>query len=97
MVLPSTVLSLGWAIGLVLHHGNVPYNSSSKIIERWKTQLAVGLVAKRKYMRLVLRSMRPIAFPVGDIGIVDQDIQINYFDSVLNNMVNTSIIFKDLL
>ncbi len=97
MILPFVVFTLGWCTVLVLHYGKFPYMSSCKIIERWKTQLAVGLVAKRKYMRLLLKSMPPIAFPVGDIGIVDRDIQINYFDSLLNNMVNTSIIFQDLL
>lgn len=86
-----------WSTVILLHYENFTYKSSCKIIEKWKSTLAVGGLAKPKYIKLIVYSLRLIALPVGDIGIVDRDIQINYFSAVLTYLVNTSIIFKDML
>ncbi len=93
---PFLVFSLLWATALILHYENFIYELSCQIIERWKSQLALGTITKAKYTKLVLYSLQPIAVPVGNIGIVDRDIQINYFSTVLTYIVNTSIICKDL-
>lgn len=94
---PFLAFSVIWSTALVLHFGYLPYKLTCKIIEKWKNQLALGTTARPKYMKLILYSLQPIGMPVGNIGIVDRDIQFNYFSAVLSYVVNTSLIFKDLL
>ncbi len=65
-------------------------------MKRWKSQLALGVVAKSKHIKLIVKSLQPIALPVGEIGIVDGAFEIIYFSAVLTYMVNTSVIFKDM-
>ncbi len=94
---PFMAFTMLWGTMLILHYEKTTYNASCNIIKKWKSELALGTLAKPKYMKLLLYTLQPIAMPVGDIGIVDQDIQINYFSAVLDYVVNTSIIFKDLV
>ncbi len=95
-ILPYLAFTSWWVTALLLHFGNFFNKTTSEIIEKWRCELAIGLSVRPKYIILLIKSLRPIAVPVGDIGIVDRDIQINYFSAVLDYVVNTSIIFKDL-
>ncbi len=92
LLVASTML---WFTAFILYYENFSYKSSCYIIKRWKSQLALGVAARPKYIRLIVSSLQPIAIPVGDIGIVDTDIEINYFSAVLTYVVNTSVIFKN--
>lgn len=94
---PFLAFSVIWSTALVLHYGYFPYKLTCIIRGKWKNQLALGTIARPKYIKLILYSLQPIAMPIGNIGIVDRDLQINYFNAVLSYVVNTSIIFKDLL
>lgn len=92
---PFLAFTFCWGTAFVLHYETFIYELTSRIIDRWKSQLVLGVTMKSKYTKLVVNSLQPIAMPVGNIGIVDRDVQINYFNAVLNYIVNTSILFKD--
>lgn len=67
--------------------GNV-YYETSKLLSDWKWLMQNDRRCKSLGLRKTLRSLRPCSFPVGEIGIVDQDIKINYLHVVFDRSVD---------
>ncbi len=95
ILIPFTASIMLWCTVFLLYYENFTFKSSCRIIKRWKSELTLGAVVKPKYIKLIVKSLQPIAVPVGNVGIVDRDLQVNYFSAVLTYVVNTSVIFKD--
>lgn len=53
-------------------------------------------VVQRKTMRRVLKSLSPVAIPVGNIGIMDNIVAATYLQSLMSNVVNLMIATKDV-
>ncbi len=62
------------------------YSFSKAILRKWSQQIGMkrGPVG---YLKRVLKSLPVIAMPVGDIGIVNQDMKINYLNRLLGYVV----------
>ncbi len=73
--------------------GSFIYEITLKTLNKWKRE--VHQTVKVNYLKRVLNSMRPIALPVGDVGIVDRDIKVNYMDTLMVGIVNGLILCKD--
>lgn len=74
------------------------YERSGKTLQKWKSILwMVQRSGQQGVLRRVLKSLRPISFPVGDIGIMDKDIQVNYWANAVNFLVNSSFLVKDMI
>lgn len=71
------------------------FEITSKTLIKWKGQ--IHEVARVKYMRRVLRSMRPISLPIGDVGIIDKDIKVNYLDALMIYIANSLIACKNFI
>lgn len=70
------------------------FENSQEILTRWKTDLAKGSYSKST--RKELQSLKPIAMPAGDVGIIDKDIKINYWDALLGNVVNVILSVNEI-
>lgn len=49
-----------------------------------------------KFIRKELRSSKSIAMPAGDFGIIDKDVKINYWDNLLDNVVNVILSVNEI-
>ncbi len=92
ILIPFMATTMLWCTVFLLYYENFTYKSSCRIIKGWKSDLTLGAVVKPKFIKLIVRSLQPIAIPVGDIGLVDTNIEVNYFSAVLTYVVNTSVI-----
>ncbi len=59
---------------------------SLKIKEAWLEE--AGYKFNRKYWTMVIKSCKPLVIPAGNVGVVDKEMKINYFHSVLVNTAN---------
>jgi len=70
------------------------YEISNKCLANWRTQAAyeresTGRAAiDLKCSRKTLRSLRFIASPIGNVGIIDMDLKTNYFKNTLDFTIN---------
>ncbi len=80
---------------IILQVDSFVFEITSNTLKRWKGQ--VYQVIKFKYMKRVLKSMKPISLPVGDMGIIDQEIKVNYLQGLMDYLVNTLIVCKDFV
>lgn len=62
------------------------YEKSVKIRSLWKWRIVRG--SNTKYFGKVLKSLKPLNVPAGDMGKVDQEMKMNYSHAVLVNTVN---------
>lgn len=92
---PFLVFVLIWCVMLILHFESMVNETTREIIQSWKYQ--VYTTTKRRYLKLVLKSLKPIAIPVGSVGNVDRAIQMNYMNAYLVYVANTSILFQGIL
>ncbi|CAL8129327.1 unnamed protein product [Orchesella dallaii] len=75
------------------------YEFSNNGLINWKTEVAFILRATRqahyvKHMRKVLKSLRHIGIPVGDVGILDTDIKTNYLAKTLEFTINAILVIE---
>lgn len=71
------------------------YENSVKILQMWSRQLA-----ERKncsYLSKVARSCQPLSLPAGNVGILDRDIKMNYFDKVVVYSVNVMVVIEKII
>lgn len=65
------------------------FEATGKITFRWR-----GSSNQSLYMRKVLKSLRCASIPVGDIGIVDRSIKMNYMQALINYAVDLLILIN---
>lgn len=65
------------------------YEKSVKIRNLWKWRIQNG--CDTKYFRKVIKSLKPLYVPAGDMGKVDKDMKMNYSHAVLVNSANLLI------
>lgn len=70
------------------------FNNSLNVLHKWKKDLS--LRGSCLYLRKKLKSLRPIAMPAGGVGIIDNDIKINYFYNLLAYVVNVILSTKNI-
>lgn len=71
------------------------HEMTGEILENWKTQFVQSPRQARNYNRRAIRCLTPASFPVGDIGIMDKEIQTNYCASLIDWLISTSFMVKD--
>lgn len=69
--------------------------NSATILQQWKIQVVSR--RNRFRMRKIIRSCRPLSVPAGNVGILDKEIKINYYHSVVVNTINLMVVMNDLL
>ncbi len=80
---------------LVLHVNSLIFEGTSETLKKWRGE--VHLAVRVKYMKRLTMSLKPLAFPAGNIGIIDREIKVNYLYSLMIYAVNTLIACKDLV
>lgn len=90
---PTVAVLLVSFLMFSLHMGSFLFEITLKTLNKWKRE--VHEAARVNYLRRVLKSMRPIALPIGDVGIFDRDIKVNYIDTLMIGIVNALIVCKD--
>lgn len=71
------------------------YEGSVDVLISWRKQ--VVRMSKPKEMIRVLRSLQPVMLPVGEVGMMDREIKMNYGKSLLDAVMNSSIVIHDLM
>lgn len=84
-----------WCSVLIIHFQSLINETAQEILQSWKSQ--VYTTTKGRYLKLVLKSSRPIAIPVESVGNVDRPIQMNYMNAYLIYVANTSILLQEIL
>lgn len=51
----------------------------------------------KAYMRRVVKSLQVISIPAGNVGIIDIDMKINYWQHLLENVVNSVVMVNELM
>lgn len=74
------------------------YKFSTIMLGKWKgdRQLCFGNRKDCAYFKRLIKSLRPISMPAGTIGIIDNEIKVNYFKYLFESMVNTVLTLKDI-
>ncbi len=70
---------------LFLHCGDLFFEISKSIIHKWKKCMALSPYYKRLFV-----SFSALKFQIGDVGIIDRDIKMNYCDNVLITILVTA-------
>lgn len=70
------------------------YDITGRVLERNREHLALMLNAK--LARKILKSLRPIAVPLADIGMMDHDVRLNYFSRLVCEETDMLILTEDL-
>ncbi len=68
------------------------YSSSVKILQQWKS----ATKNRSKYFDKILKSLPLIALPAGEAGIIDVEIKVNYFYSLLENTTNSVLTIQSM-
>lgn len=87
-ILGSTIILFNSCCGI--------YNKTSKVLQKNQRQLVRVDVVGRQRVQRVLKSLRPIAFPVSDVGIMDNEIQRNYVNRLVVEESNLLILINKL-
>lgn len=72
------------------------YENSIHVLRIWRKNIFEGR-RKSVYWKRVLASLRPLSFPIGDVGVADTEFKVNYMNGLLVYAANTLILFEDLL
>lgn len=93
----SAILALGCLLLLMMamYIFCLVNDLSLQTLTRWKRQLSK--IKSMKYLRRVVKSCRPLAFPAGDVGIVNKELKINFFQAELMNTINFLTAFNDFI
>ncbi len=95
LLVVSIVVVLFVFVMLVLYVNSFIFEITSKTLQKWRKQ--VHQTVRVPYFKRLLASMRPVALPVGSVGIIDKEIKVNYLYSLVNYAVDTLIACKDLI
>lgn len=68
---------------------------SLRTLTRWEREVSKQSCVK--YWSKVVRSCRPLAFPAGDVGIINKELKMNFFQSELINTINLLAAVKDFI
>jgi len=71
------------------------YKNSVKALAKWRIDL--GKSGPSRFFRRVVKSLKPVAMPAGEVGIIDQDIKINYSDKLLEYVVDVVISTNEIM
>ncbi len=69
------------------------YTLSLKVLVQWRNSTG----RRNAYLHRVVKSLQIIAYPAGDAGIIDTEIKVNYFYSLLVNTTNSIITVQSLM
>ncbi|CAL8129934.1 unnamed protein product [Orchesella dallaii] len=96
---PMLTVCVTTCLLFVLGFGGDLYKMSEEMLSKWKRQLVTTSSSEwdRKVARKSLRMCRRIAIPVGDIGVIDRDIKINYINNMLNFTIDALVTTDKLL
>lgn len=75
------------------------YEGSDLILKKWRNQLGSQNMSgfNRKLVRRQIRSLHRLAMPAGNIGIMDTEIKVHYFESLLDYIIDVLVTFQDYL
>ncbi len=83
----ALTFTIGYSTVSVTFHICCSINEDSvEILKRWESQCGSGTQAQ--FLRRILRSNKPLFVPVGEVGIMDKDLKLNYFSAVTDYAVN---------
>lgn len=71
------------------------FENSSKAIGIWKMKAATKYDSK--YLLRVIRSTRPVALHIGNLGIANTDMELLYLSTLLGYIANTLQVTRDIL
>ncbi len=101
MAIPAfTISCLGVVIIQTLFWFGCSFNMFSTILlHKWKNDknwYTKG-VASKAFLKRVLKSLPAISMPAGTVGIIDNEIKMNYMNGLLQNITSTVLTLKDIL
>ncbi|CAL8129252.1 unnamed protein product [Orchesella dallaii] len=71
------------------------YDDSMNMIKIWNSKVSnIGFPKERKWIRAMLRTMRPIAFCCGFVGQLKKETKVNYFKSIFDGFFDVILAFK---
>lgn len=71
------------------------YECTVAVLQQWKIQVAS--CRNRFLLRKIIRSCRPFPVPPGNVVILDREIKMNYFHSVVVNTINLMLVINDFM
>lgn len=80
-------------INVVLMIGCSFFTSSQIILSNWKRDVMGN---RNPYIRRCIISLGVIAMPAGEAGVIDVQMKVNYFKSLLDNVVNSVSTFNSI-
>ncbi len=89
LIFCSVCLKLAFLVGCSF------FKSSRIVLGNWRRSLELRIYSA--YMKKVLRSLKVIAIPAGEAGIVDVDMKVNYLTNLLLNIVNGIITIQNVI
>lgn len=75
--------------------GCAVFQASSSVLRAWNMD-RTKVVKKDVYRDKIFRSMKTLALPAGNIGIIDEEITMNYYENLLHYIVDVVIYTSEL-
>lgn len=72
------------------------YNNTQMLISSWTQQAKLSKGYKKLYLTKYLKGVGPISIPVGNIGIFDNEIRINYTEKLQDYCIDATIALNAL-
>lgn len=92
------LLAVGFIFNTAFEEACAFYVLSERILILWKASISKLYVRHSvRFMTRLLNSMAILATPVGDAGVADKDIKMNYLDKTLNYTVNSIVTIDRLV
>lgn len=87
----TIVLQIAFTVGCIF------FIASGNILQKWRRNTDVA-ANKRKKTELfkVLNSMRRISVPAGGAGIVDREMILTFWDKLLGDLIDSSILYESV-
>lgn len=76
------------ALQLQLKLGCSLFQASTSVLETWKRKLSRSMGVNTRFRRRLMKSLKPIAWPAGTVGIIDDDMKISYLQRLLGHSVD---------
>lgn len=91
LVTATVVILMYFGLGF----GTEGYEESVKFLEHWR-HTAVHY-KNRLYIRKLVRSLKPLGFVCGDVGVLDNDRATTYLYSVIENTITCMLMFGNII
>lgn len=75
--------------------GCVVFQASRSVVRSWNMDRTKG-VKKDAYKDKLFRSLKPLALPAGNIGVIDEEIAMNYYENLLHYILDVVIYTSEL-